>query len=195
MKPLIVGLGGTTRAGSTFEQALHWGLSLCESKGATAQFRRGQILEQPDCDSGNRHRSLAARRLVDGLSAAVVLLISTPACLGGPSRMIKNTLDYTLDMARTTRPYVDMRPVGQIVTVYGRQAMGTTSSVQRSVVHALRGWPTAAAAALNGLTDPFGPGGTSIQETAALPAAQVAGFAQQHSKRPVGPKGEDATRL
>ncbi len=40
------------------------------------------------------------------------------------------------------RPYLDGRAVGCIVTADGWQACGTALSSLRTIVHALRGWPT-----------------------------------------------------
>jgi FMN reductase len=39
--------------------------------------------------------------------------------------------------------------VGAIVTAYGWQATGSTLSALRSIIHAMRGWPTPFGAALN----------------------------------------------
>jgi FMN reductase len=39
--------------------------------------------------------------------------------------------------------------VGLIATAYGWQAAGSTLSTLRSIVHALRGWPTPFGAAIN----------------------------------------------
>ena len=72
-------------------------------------------------------------------------------------------------------------PVGLIATAYGWQATGSTIAALRSIVHALRGWPTPFAAAINtqltnfddegGCTDP------AVLEQLVLIGRQVARFA------------------
>jgi FMN reductase len=44
---------------------------------------------------------------------------------------------------------MDGVPVGLIATAYGWQATGSTLATLRSIVHALRGWPTPLGAAIN----------------------------------------------
>lgn len=87
-------------------------------------------------------RSDAASALVDAIRRADGLLISTPSYHGGISGLIKNALDFTEDLARDERVYLDDRAVGCIVCAHGAQAMGTTLSSLRAMIHALRGWPT-----------------------------------------------------
>ena len=53
------------------------------------------------------------------------------------------------DGAAMPRPYLADMPVGLIATAYGWQATGLTIAALRSIVHALRGWPTPFAAAIN----------------------------------------------
>jgi FMN reductase len=72
-------------------------------------------------------------------------------------------------------------PVGLIATACGWQATGSTIAALRSIVHALRGWPTPFAAAINtqitkfddqgGATDP------AVVEQLCLVGKQVARFA------------------
>ena len=94
--------------------------------------------------------------------------------------MIKNALDYVEDMRADQRPYFDGRAVGIVVSAFGAQALGTTLVGVRSVVHALRGWPTPFAAALNSQNRPFENGMPSNAEVAGqleTVARQVYGFA------------------
>lgn len=53
------------------------------------------------------------------------------------------------ETAKDQRAYLDGVPIGLIATAYGRQATGSTLATLRSIVHALRGWPTPLGAALN----------------------------------------------
>ena len=58
------------------------------------------------------------------------------------SGLVKNALDHLEELRTAERPYLEGRPVGCIVIADGVQAVGTTLSSLRSIVHALRGWPT-----------------------------------------------------
>lgn len=51
--------------------------------------------------------------------------------------------------SKDPRAYLDGLPVGLIVTAWGWQATGSTLATLRSIVHALRGWPTPLGAAIN----------------------------------------------
>ena len=62
---------------------------------------------------------------------------------------IKNALDYAEDTAKDARPYLDGRAVGCIACAYGWQATDSTLIAMRSIVHALRGWPTPLGVAAN----------------------------------------------
>ena len=63
--------------------------------------------------------------------------------------LVKNALDTLEDLRSDPRPYFDGRAVGCIVAAFGAQAGGSTLATLRSIVHALRGWPTPLGAALN----------------------------------------------
>lgn len=153
--PLIVGIGGTTRSGSSSETALRIALRAAAAQGARTELLSGRALDLPHYDPEDPHRTLAALRLIELLRQADGVILASPAYHGGMSGMLKNALDYTEDMRGDARVYLDGRPVGIIVAAYGAQAMGTTLSGIRSVVHALRGWPTPMAVAINGLERPF----------------------------------------
>jgi FMN reductase len=81
------------------------------------------------------------------------------------------------------RPYFDGRAVGIVVSAYGAQALGTTLVGVRSIVHALRGWPTPFAAALNAQNRPFEnglPANADVAGQLETVARQVHGFALAH---------------
>ena len=104
------------------------------------------------------------------------MVVSTPSYHGGMSGVIKNAIDYAEDMRTDARPYFDGRAVGIVVTAHGAQALGTTLSGVRSIVHALRGWPTPYAACLNAQSRPFEngrPTSADVEEQLATVAAQV----------------------
>lgn len=171
----VVGLGGTTRAGSSSEAALRHTMGLIAEMGASTELITGALLDLPLYDPSDAHRSLAARRLVHALQRADGVLIATPSYHGGLSGVIKNALDYVEDLRSDARPYFDGRAVGLIVTAYGPQALGTTLVGARAIVHALRGWPTPFAAAINAQTRPFDNGRPTSDEV----ASQLRTVAQQ----------------
>jgi FMN reductase len=63
---------------------------------------------------------------------------------------VKNALDVLEGLREDARPYLHGRAVGCIVAASGAQACGSTLAALRSIVHALRGWPTPFGATLNG---------------------------------------------
>jgi FMN reductase len=71
------------------------------------------------------------------------------------SGMLKNALDYVEDLRDDERPYLDGRAVGVIVGAYGAQAIGTTLVAVRSVIHALRAWPTPLGVGINSTAPAF----------------------------------------
>src|SRR3546814_4185926 len=71
------------------------------------------------------------------------------------SGLIKNALDYVQDMAKDERVYFEGRAVGLIAVAAGWQATGTTLATLRSITHALRGWPTPMAVAVNSMMPIF----------------------------------------
>ena len=62
--------------------------------------------------------------------------------------------------------------VGCIVCADGAQAMGSTLAAMRSIVHALRGWPTPFGATLNASAKPFGAPGQAA-DPAAVQACEL----------------------
>ncbi|RST83513.1 NADPH-dependent oxidoreductase [Aquibium carbonis] len=183
-RPHIVGIGGTTRIGSSSETALRYTMGLMAELGATTELIVGPLLDLPMYDPSDDHRSPSARRLVQSLRRADGIIIATPAYHGGMSGVIKNALDYVEDMRADHRPYFDGRAVGIVVSAYGAQALGTTLVGVRSIVHALRGWPTPFAAALNAQNRPFENGLPANEEVAGqleTVARQVHGFALAHN--------------
>ncbi len=86
------------------------------------------------------------------------IILATPGYHGSLSGVVKNALD-TLELTRShDRPYFEGKPVGIIITADGAQAGGTTLMAVRSIIHAMRGWPTPFGAALGskGLFDAAG---------------------------------------
>ena len=82
-------------------------------------------------------------------------IISSPGYHGSMSGLLKNALDYIEDLRSDARPYLAGRPVGCIVCAAGWQAVGSTLLTTRTIVHALRGWPTPFGAGINTLEPGF----------------------------------------
>jgi FMN reductase len=180
--PLIVGLGGTTRPGSTSERALMVALEAAAAAGFETRLFGAGAMPSETYDPTRPERSAQAVEMIAALRRADGVLIATPAYHGGISGLVKNAIDFTEDMRDDTRPYLDGRAVGLIVVADGAQALGSTLASLRAIVHSLRGWPTPFAATLNGRDRPFGGDGRPADEAALqacrLVAQQVVGFAR-----------------
>ena len=148
-RPVVVGLGGTTRPGSSSERALAIALDAAQELGARTDLIAAGDLQLPLYAPERNERTPEAGRLVGALAAADGVIIASPGYHGGPSGLIKNALDYVEDLRNAPRTYLDGVPVGCIVCAHGWQATATTLLALRSVVHALRGWPTPFGAAIN----------------------------------------------
>jgi FMN reductase len=138
----VVGIGGSTRAASSSERALAAVLRSVEARGATTTLLAGSDIELPTYAPERPERTAAAQRLVAEVERADGIVISSPGYHGGISGMVKNALDYLEDLRDAPRPYLEGRAVGLIACADGPQATTTTLTALRSVVHALRGWPT-----------------------------------------------------
>jgi FMN reductase len=156
-KPLVVGIGGTTRSQSSSEMALAVSLEAARTAGAETLMFSGSALELPLYAPSSKAREPAAERLIEALRRADGVIISSPSYHGGVSGMIKNALDYVEDMRGDDRIYFDGRAVGCIACGAGWNATGQTLASLRAVVHALRGWPTPMGVVMN--TNPASDGG------------------------------------
>lgn len=180
-KPFIVGMGGSTRAGSSSEKALAASLRAAEAAGATTLLFDGPSLMLPLYAPGNPERSDGARALVEALRAADGVIIASPGYHGSISGMIKNALDYVEDMAKDERIYFEGKAVGLIACAAGWQATGSTMAALRSITHALRGWPTPLGVTINTVGRLFDEEGHAIDPVVAdqlsLLGRQVVEFA------------------
>jgi FMN reductase len=150
-RPLIVGIGGTVRAGSSTERCLTATLRHAESLGAETRLLGGSFLATlPIFDPRpGEPPNDAQQALAEAVRGADGVIVASPGYHGSISGVIKNALD-TLELTRTDeRPYLSGKPVGTIITADGWQAAGTTLMALRAIIHALRGWPTPFGAALN----------------------------------------------
>lgn len=180
--PLVVGIGGTIGAVSSTERALRIALDAVEREGyATRLFGGEDMARLPLYDPRATERTPQEREFVDAVRGASALIIASPGYHGSISGVVKNALDLLEETSKDERPYLADMPVGLIATAFGWQATGSTIAALRSIVHALRGWPTPFAAAINtqitrfddqgGATDP------AVVEQLCLIGKQVARFA------------------
>ena len=187
--PLVVGIGGSARAGSTTERALRMALEEAAEAGARTRCLGGRALARlPFYGPDALERTDAARELVASVREADGLILASPGYHGGTSGLVKNALDYLEDLRDDERSYLDGRAVGCVVTAYGWQACASTLSGLRATVHALRGWPTPLGVTLNTSEAIFLPDGRCLDEHAraqlALVGRQVVDFAVAH-RRPL----------
>lgn len=148
--PLIVGIGGTTRPGSTSERTLVKALDAAERLGARTRLFGGAFLSKlPIYDPSLADGSPELGELLEAVRGADGVLIATPGYHGSVSGLIKNALDSLEGLSKDARPYFEGRAVGCIVTADGWQACGTTLAALRTIIHALRGWPTPLGVAFN----------------------------------------------
>jgi FMN reductase len=185
VRPHIVGLGGTTRPGSSSEKALRYALAIAEDLGADVELFDGASINLPMYAPESSVRAEGAERLMAALRRAHGVILSTPCYHGSISGLVKNALDYTEDMSRDPQPYLDGRAVGLIVCGHGWQSTGVVLSAFRSIVHALRGWPTPMGVAINTLVERFDEKGSGLGEQTARQMAimmgQVIEFARLRS--------------
>jgi len=139
----IVGIGGTTKPGSSTESALEIALAAAQRSGARIdRFDGSFLVGLPHYGTAEAVASAAGRAFVEAVRAADGLIIASPGYHGCISGLVKNAIDYLEETARDSRVYLDGLPVGLIATAYGWQATGSTMAALRAITHALRGWPT-----------------------------------------------------
>ena len=186
--PIIIGIGGTVRAGSSTEMALACCLGRAEALGARTRMFGGEFLAKlPPFDPRPAQATPEQLELVNALRRADGIVIATPGYHGSISGVVKNALDTLEITAKDDFPYFHGRPVGVIVTAYGWQATGSTLLALRSIVHAMRGWPTPFGAALNSTAGLFDEAGACRDQKDAWAlhtvAEQVMEFAQMRSRK------------
>jgi FMN reductase len=182
----IVGIGGTTKAGSSTEKALVACLAAAEKSGAQIEVISGtRLAALPLYSPEEVARTPEQERFVASVRDADGLILATPAYHGGMSGLVKNAIDLLEDLRDDRRPYLDGRAVGCIVTAYGWQGAGTTLTSVRTIVHALRGWPTPLGVTLNTAIPLFDDQGhctdERVQTQFEMLAAQVVEFARRFS--------------
>ncbi len=146
--PLVVGMGGSTHSRSFSERALCVALRAAEEAGARTILLTGPALDLPMYQPG-RTITDTTHRMLDAIRSADGLLIAAPSYHGGIPGLLKNAIDHFEALRDDARPYLDGRGVGLIACAAGGQAGASTLAALRSIVHALRGWPTPLGVVLN----------------------------------------------
>lgn len=141
--PLLIGIGGTTRPGSSTERALAAALAHARTLGAQTQlFGGAELAALPPFNPEVTTRTPQEVAFVEAVRQADGILLASPGYHGGVSGLVKNAIDLLEDLRGDSRVYLDGRAVGCIVTAAGWQGCNTTLGAMRGIVHALRGWPT-----------------------------------------------------
>jgi len=184
-RPLVVGIGGTTRTPSSTDRALRLALLAAEEAGARTHCFNGPFLARlPHFNPEHQSRSEEQRELIEMVRRADGLIVASPGYHGGVSGLVKNSLDLLEDLRSDERCYLEGRAVGCVVTAAGWQAAVTTLEALRAIVHALRGWPTPLGASLNTAEALFDREGNCIDAKAVDVLGgigrQVVVFAQVH---------------
>lgn len=180
-RPHIVIVGGTMRPGSTSERlARHCG-QLLQSLGASTVVFPATALELPMYAPERATLHPVAQDFIRETQRCDGMVIASPGYHGGISGLLKNALDYIEELRADTRPYLHGRAVGCIVTAAGWQGANSTLAALRSVVHALRGWPTPLGVAVNStqsLVDAAGALNPDIAHQLGIMARQIRQIAQ-----------------
>jgi len=184
----VVGIGGSIRENSQSERALNVVLEGVRAAGAETVSVTGLDLVLPFYDPLVAERSEVAHRLVEALRDADGVVLVSPGYHGTVSGLVKNALDYVEDLRADPRPYLDGRAVGCVAIAQGWQATVTTLTALRSIVHALRGWPTPLGAALNSSEVTFDEHGAcsdpAVERTLRTIGEQVVQFALDRRSHP-----------
>lgn len=178
----VVGIGGSMRVGSQSAYALRIALAAAEEAGATTTAVTGADLVLPFYDPGDL--PVPVPELVAELRSADGVILVSPGYHGTVSGLVKNALDYVEELRGDPRPYLDGRAVGCVALAQGWQASVTTLTALRSIVHALRAWPTPLGGAVNTSEVRFDADGCSdpqVEKTLRTIGEQVVEFALSRS--------------
>ena len=116
---LIIGIGGTTRPGSSSEVALRTALDGARACGADVRLFGASDLQLPLYDPTAPTRTDEAVALIDAITRADGVVISSPGYHGTVSGLVKNALDYVEDSAADVDMNVVRTDAGRYVEVQG----------------------------------------------------------------------------
>jgi len=148
-EPLILAVGGSHRRDASTDKALRIAALAAQRAGAEVEFIGGHELQLPIFGSVDVALIPAAQRFLSFYERCDGLLLASPGYHGSISGLLKNVLDYTDALRGSGNAYLDGKAVGCIVCAHGWQATGTTLNAMRTIVHALRGWPTPLGVGIN----------------------------------------------
>ncbi len=168
MTTRIVAIGGTVNPDSSTERVMRLAVAAAEAAGAQTSVFGGDYLRALPHYRGEGYGVTDGAELVEAVRQADGLIICSPGYHGSLSGLVKNALDYLEDLARDDRPYLDGRAVGLIATAFGDQATMSTLLTLRSIVHALRGWPTPMGATVRVYDGLFSPDGECLEDRARM---------------------------
>ena len=187
-RPLVVGLGGTLRRGSSTERVLRHCLAAVERQGGRAEMYCGADIDLPMYNPHEPARTAKATRLIDALRRTDAVIVASPGYHGGVSGLVKNALDYIEDLRDESRVYLDNKAWGAITCAHGWQAAVGTLGQLRVIGHALRAWPTPLGVAINSADQIWDAAGEltddAIRNQLDLLASQVLTFARGVVSRP-----------
>ncbi|WP_313806713.1 NAD(P)H-dependent oxidoreductase [Sphingobium sp.] len=139
----IVGMGGTTRAGSSSERSIEAVLGEAAALSAQTRMFGGTALASlPHYAPEKQERSNAHREFLEALRAADAIVMESPRYRGGISGLVKNGINLLENTRDDPRACFENMPIGLIVSAAGWKAGGVTRVALRGVVHAMRGWLT-----------------------------------------------------
>lgn len=171
----VVGIGGTTRSGSSTERILRYALRLVEERGASTTGVYGEtLLSLPMYSPDSSYRSDEALGFIEIIRSADGLILASPGYHGAISGLVKNALDYVEDLRDDNRCYLEGLPVGCIATGAGSQAVVTTLLQLQTIVHALRGWPTPLGATIITTSPLFDDDGVVVDQRASFQLSTIA---------------------
>ena len=108
-KPLIVGIGGTTRPGSSSECALQCALRTVEAGGGETRLLGGEFLSHlPIFNPANADQTDAQKLLADTVRQADGVIVASPGYHGSISGVIKNALDTLEVLPQRGHPPADL---------------------------------------------------------------------------------------
>ena len=178
MSTIIVAIGGTVRPRSSTELALETASAAARAGGAEVFAFAGEYLAALPHYRGPDWKADDGKEMIDAVRKADGILLASPGYHGTVSGMVKNAIDYLEELANDSRPYLQGRPVGLIVTAFGHQAANSGMTTLRTIAHALRGWPTPFGAAIKVAPDSFDESGgcldPAIRAQLGLVGTQVA---------------------
>lgn len=183
-RPVIVGIGGTTDTSSSTERALEIALRAAAGQGAEIEMFGGAFLSRLPLYAKNAARSSEEQILIEAVRRADGMIIASPGYHGSVSGLMKNALDLLEETAADPRVYLTGMPVGVIATAYGWQATGGTIAALRGIVHALRGWPTPLASAVNSSVSRFADDGACTDPAAVAQLGMVGQQVVEFLRRP-----------